>query len=84
MLTWEGGSFAGDTVELDLTGATAPASVWQIATGLTAADAAFSVNTGDAAKSLALGDRIWGGVYDGYGFSFDAENGGLLKFSKLA
>ena len=50
-------------------------------TGLTAADAAFSVNTGDATKSLALGDRIWGGVYDGYGFSFDE---GILKFSKLA
>ena len=84
LLTWEGGTFAGDTVELDLTGATAPAAGWQIATGLTDADAAFSVNTGDAVKSLVLGDRIWGGVYDGYGFSLDTENGGVLKFSKLA
>ena len=84
ILTWNGGSFAGDTVELDLEGATAPAAGWQIATGLTSADATYSVDTGDATKTLALGERIWGGDYDGYGFSFDAENGGVLKFSKLA
>ena len=84
LLTWQGGSFANDTVILNLDGATAPASGWNIAAGLADADTRYTVNWSFATYDLGLGEAILGGVYDGYGFSFDAENGGVLKFSKLA
>ena len=83
MLTWEGGTFAGDTVILNLDGATAPAAGWNIAAGLADANAKYTVNWSFATYDLGLNEAIFGGDYDGYGLKVDDETG-VLKFSKLA
>ena len=84
MLTWQDGTFAGDTVVLNLDGATvAPAAGWSIAAGLADANAKYTVNWSFATYDLALGEKIFGGDYDGYSLNVDGETG-VLKFSKLA
>ena len=83
MLTWEGGTFATDTVILNLDGATAPAAGWSIAAGLANADTRYTVNWSFATYDLGLGETIFGGDYDGYSLNVDGETG-VLKFSKLA
>ena len=85
MLTLNNGTFAGDTVAVDLSKATEQAAGgWSIAAGLTAANATYSVElaTGSAAN-LALGNALGSayGVYEGWGFTLEDST---LKFKNLA
>ena len=84
MLTLDDGTFAGDNVAVDLSEATQAANGWSIATGLTAANAAYSVElaTGSAG-GLALGDALDSsfGIYEGWGFALEDST---LKFKQLA
>ena len=84
MVTFDNGTFAGDTVAVDLSAAEQSATGWSIAAGLTAADATYGVelSTGSAAD-LALGDALDAayGVYAGWGFTLEE---GTLKFKNLA
>ena len=83
MLTLSTGSFAGDSIEVNLETATQLAD-WSIAAGITDASAIFSVelSTGSA-SGLSLGQTLdeTYGDYAGYGFALEE---GTLKFKHLA
>ena len=84
MATFGDGTFAGDTVSVNLADVDQVSSGWSIATGLTAANATFSVelSTGSA-DNLSLGDTLGSayGVYEGWGFALEDST---LKFKNLA
>ena len=84
MVTFDGGSFTGDTVAVDFSAVEQVSTGWSIAAGLTAADATYSVelSTGSAAN-LSLGDALGSayGIYEGWGFAL-IDN--TLKFKQLA
>ena len=85
MLSLTDGTLAGDKVAVDLSKATEQAAGgWSIATGLTAANATYSVelSTGSAAN-LSLGTALGAayGAYEGWGFTLESNT---LKFKSLA
>ena len=84
MLTLNNGTFAGDTVSVDLADVEQVATGWSIAAGLTAANATYNVDlaTGSAtglALGVTLGDAY--GIYEGWGFALEDST---LKFKQLA
>ena len=83
MLRWEAADFAGDRIELNL--AADSTSAWTLVDGAaTAAYGEFDVlvdGNSILGDTLALGEKIIGGVYDGWGFTLD---GSALKFKQLA
>jgi len=83
MLTWNGGTFDGDSVKLVVADEEPSwiARSWNIVDGLSAAAASYEVQCGSKSYDLALGDTIADGNYAGWGFSFEDST---LKFQKLA
>ena len=83
MLEWAAADFAGDSIKLNL--AEDSTAAWTLIDGAaTTAYGEFDVLVDGNSilnDTLALGEKIIGGVYDGWGFTLE---GSALKFKQLA